>query len=185
MIFRIFYPWRVIGRENIPAEGPVIICSNHISNWDPPLLGSPLTRQVHFMAKDDLFKIPVLNWLITQFGAFPVKRGGGDRAAIRATLDLLKNGKILGIFPEGTRSKNGQLGEGKSGTALFALRSDAVVIPVAIIGPYKLFRPVTIVYGKPVDLTAYKSRKDTSDAVADATLHIMREIQQLIDLHKA
>ncbi len=184
-VFSFFFRWRVVGRENIPQDGPVILCSNHISNWDPPLLGSGIERQVNFMAKEELFKIPVLGWLITQFGAFPVKRGGGDRSAIRSTLQLLESGKILGIFPEGTRSKTGELGKGMPGTALFALRSNAVVIPVAIIGPYQLFRPVTIVYGKPVDLTEFKEAKGGSDTVTATTDHIMRQIQQLIDTHKA
>ena len=105
IIFSLVFRWQVIGREHIPKEGPVILCANHISLWDPPLLGSGIERQVHFMAKEELFKIPLLSFLITKFGAVPLKRGAGDRAAIRTTLKLLEDGKIFGIFPREPAAK--------------------------------------------------------------------------------
>lgn len=183
-IFSLVFRWQVIGREHIPKEGPVILCSNHISLWDPPLLGSGIERQVHFMAKEELFRIPVLSFLITKFGAFPVKRGAGDRAAIRTTLKLLEDGKIFGIFPEGTRSKTGELGEGMPGVAMFALKSEATVIPVAIIGPYRWFRPIKIVYGKPIDFTQLRASKTGSDTLKEASDLIMRHIKELLDQHR-
>lgn len=183
--YAIFYRWEVRGQENIPENGAVILCSNHIDNLDPPLLGCGIERKVHFMAKEELFKIPVISFLITKFGAFPVKRGAGDRAAIRATLQILEEGKVLGIFPEGTRSKTGELGQGLAGTAMFALKSNAVVIPVAIIGPYRLFRPVMIVYGKPLDLSAYKEMKSSGELLKEVTDFIMKNIAELIAQHKA
>lgn len=184
-IFSLVFRWQVIGRDHIPKEGPVILCANHISLWDPPLLGSGIERQVFFMAKEELFRIPVISFLITKFGAFPVKRGAGDRAAIRSTLKLLEDGKIFGIFPEGTRSKTGEIGEGMTGVAMFALKSQAEVIPVAIIGPYRPFRPVTIVYGKPIDLTALRQAKSSSDTLKEATDLIMTEIKKLYDEHRS
>jgi 1-acyl-sn-glycerol-3-phosphate acyltransferase len=184
-IFSFVFRWQVIGRDHIPKEGPVILCPNHISLWDPPLLGSGIERQVFFMAKEELFRIPVVSFLITQFGAFPVKRGAGDRAAIRSTLKLLEEGKIFGIFPEGTRSKTGEIGEGMSGVAMFALKSQAQVIPVAIIGPYRLFRPVKIVYGKPIDLTELREAKSSSDTLKETTELIMAEIKKLHDAHRS
>ena len=183
--FAFYYRWRVIGAHNVPADGPVILCANHINNFDPPLLGCGIERQVHFMAKEELFRIPVLSFLITQFGAFPVKRGAGDRAAIRATLKILEEGKVLGIFPEGTRSKTGEVGQGMSGTAMFALKSDAQVIPVAIVGPYRLFRPVTIIYGKPIDLSHYKEGKATGETMKEVTELIMQSIRDLISQHRS
>lgn len=179
-IFRLFYRWQVIGRENVPADGSVILCANHISLWDPPLLGCGIERMVHFMAKEELFKIPVISFLITRFGAFPVKRGAGDRAAIRSTLKILEEGKILGIFPEGTRSKTGEVGQGMSGIAMFAMKSDAQVVPVAIVGPYRLFRPVTIIYGKPIDLSSYKEGKSSGETLKEVTELIMQNIRNLI-----
>ncbi|WNC17232.1 lysophospholipid acyltransferase family protein [Brevibacillus brevis] len=185
IIFSLVFRWQVIGREHIPKEGPVILCANHISLWDPPLLGSGIERMVNFMAKEELFRIPVLSFLITKFGAFPVKRGAGDRAAIRATLKLLEDGKILGIFPEGTRSKTGELGEGMHGVALFALKSQAQVIPVAIVGPYRWFRPIKIVYGEPIDLTALREVKSNADTLKETSDLIMRHIRELLDQHRS
>lgn len=184
-IFSLVYRWQVIGREHIPKEGPVILCANHISLWDPPLLGSGIERQVFFMAKEELFRIPVLSFLITKFGAFPVKRGAGDRAAIRSTLKLLEEGKILGIFPEGTRSKTGEVGPGMPGVAMFALRSQAEVVPVAIIGPYHPFRRIKIVYGKPIDLTSLREAKAGSDTLKETTDLIMAEIRSLHEQHRS
>ncbi len=184
-LFSVFFRWQVVGREHIPKEGPVILCANHISLFDPPLLGSGIERQVHFMAKEELFRIPVISFLITKFGAFPVKRGAGDRAAIRSALKLLEEGKVFGIFPEGTRSTTGELGPGLPGVAMFALKSDAAVVPVAIIGPYKLFRPVKIVYGCPIDLSEQKAAKAGSDTMKETTDLIMRHIKELIDQHRA
>ncbi|MGD8189177.1 lysophospholipid acyltransferase family protein [Brevibacillus ginsengisoli] len=184
-IFSVFYRWQVKGAHNVPAEGPVILCANHINNFDPPLLGSGIERQVHFMAKEELFKIPVVSFLITKFGAFPVKRGAGDRAAIRSTLKILEEGKVLGIFPEGTRSKTGEVGQGLPGSAMFALKSDARVIPVAIVGPYRLFRPVTIIYGKPLDLSLYKEGKVTGETMKEVTDLIMQNIKDLISQHRS
>ncbi|WP_429840945.1 lysophospholipid acyltransferase family protein [Brevibacillus sp. FIR094] len=183
IIFSLVYRWQVIGREHIPKEGPVILCANHISLWDPPLLGSGIERQVHFMAKEELFKIPIISFLITKFGAFPVKRGAGDRAAIRTTLKLLEDGKIFGIFPEGTRSKTGEPGEAMSGVAMFALKSEAAVIPVAIIGPYRPFRSIKIVYGKPIDLTQLREVKSSADTLKEASDLIMEHIKQLRNQH--
>ncbi len=185
IIFSLVYRWQVIGREHIPKEGPVILCANHISLWDPPLLGSGIERMVHFMAKEELFRIPVIGFLITKFGAFPVKRGAGDRAAIRTTLKVLEEGKILGIFPEGTRSKTGEVGEGMPGVAMFALKSQAQVIPVAIIGPYRMFRPIKIVYGKPIDLTALREAKSSGDTLKETTNLIMTHIKALHDQHRS
>ncbi|MDA5106892.1 MULTISPECIES: lysophospholipid acyltransferase family protein [Brevibacillus] len=184
-IFSIVFRWQVIGAEHIPKEGPVILCANHISLWDPPLLGAGIDRPVHFMAKEELFRIPVLSYFITKFGAFPVKRGAGDRAAIRTALKLLEDGKIFGIFPEGTRSKTGKLGPGMPGAAMFALKSEAVVIPVAIVGPYRWFRPVKIVYGAPIDLSAQRTAKPGSDTLKETTDLIMSHIQSLLDQHRS
>ncbi|WP_126427341.1 lysophospholipid acyltransferase family protein [Brevibacillus marinus] len=183
--FSVFFRWQVAGTEHIPKEGPVILCANHISNWDPPLLGAPLERKVHFMAKEELFRVPILSYFITLFGAYPVRRGAGDRAAIRATLEILQNGHVVGMFPEGSRSKTGQLKPGQPGVALFALKSDAQVVPAAIIGPYRLFRPVKVIYGKPLDLSRFKQGKPDSGTLREATDFIMQHIQQLIEANKS
>lgn len=137
------------------------------------------------MAKEELFRIPVLSYLLPRFGAVPVKRGAGDRAAIRATLKLLEDGEILGIFPEGTRSKTGEVGQGMSGVSMFALKSEASVVPVAIVGPYRLFRPVTIVYGQPLDLTEQRAQKADAELLKTTTDLIMDSIKALLHSYKS
>ncbi|MFD2168721.1 lysophospholipid acyltransferase family protein [Tumebacillus lipolyticus] len=181
--FKIFYRWQVIGRENIPQEGGLLVCANHISNLDPPLVGSAMERPLSFMAKDSLFKIPVFGAGIRSVGAFPVRRGAGDRGAIRASLELLSAGKALCLFPEGTRSKTGEVNKGQGGAAMLALRANAEVVPAAIIGPYRPFRPVKIVYGQPVDLSAYRGKKTNSEMIEKATEDIMNAIRQLLAEH--
>ena len=102
ILFRIIYRLRVIGRENIPRKGPVVIACNHVSLLDPPMVGTASSRPVHFMAKSELF-VPVLGTLYKSLGAFPVHRGAGDAHAIRTALTILKHQEVLGIFPEGHR----------------------------------------------------------------------------------
>lgn len=174
-----FYRVKVVGRENFPKEGGVLICSNHISNLDPPVVGIASPRSLYFMAKEELFSVPVLKGILPKINAFPVKRGFSDRQALRTALNLLKDGKVVGLFPEGHRSKDGKLGEGFSGAGFFALRGgDAVVLPCAVIGPYKRFHPITVVFGKPIDMTPYRERRAKAEEV---TAVIMSGIQQILD----
>ncbi|MGA9173399.1 MAG: lysophospholipid acyltransferase family protein [Thermoactinomyces sp.] len=182
--FSFFYRWKVEGVHHIPEEGPVVICANHISNLDPPLLGAAVQRKVHFMAKQELFRIPLFSLLIRALGAFPVKRGSGDLHALKQALQILRENKMLGIFPEGTRSRDGKLGRAHTGAALIALKAGAPVVPTAIIGPYRLFRPVQIVFGQPIDVTPLTKGKIGTKEAAALTDLIMNEIQRLIDQHR-
>jgi 1-acyl-sn-glycerol-3-phosphate acyltransferase len=179
VFFKVFYNLRAEGVENIPADGGVILCSNHISTLDPPLIGTPLNRRIHFMAKAELFKIPLFKQLITVLGAFPVKRGSVSKETIRYAQKLLAEGGMLGIFPEGTRGGGGM---GKKGAASLALRAGATVIPVAIIGRYRLFRQMKIVYGKPVDLSRFAGQSN-SETLEEATELIMDSIRKLVQEH--
>lgn len=175
-MFRIIFRLRVEGLDHIPSSGPVILCSNHISYLDPPLVGSPVKRKVHFMAKAELFEVPVLKHIIPRIGAFPVKRGGVSKDSIRMALNILREGKVLCIFPEGTRSDT--IGMGKKGAASFALKSEATVVPVAIIGNFRPFRRIRLIYGKPVDLSEFDT-KITSESLEQATEKIMQAIKDL------
>lgn len=166
----------VHGRDNIPEDGPVIICSNHISNLDPPIVGGAATRDLHFLAKSELFKGKFFNYFFRKLNAVPIKRGTNDRQALRESLTLLKEGKVLGLFPEGTRSKTGEIGEGLSGIGFFALRSDAIIIPCVIIGPYKIGRKLKVVFGAPVEMTSLRESKASAK---EATDKIMTEIINL------
>lgn len=132
-MFRNGYGMRVAGLEHIPARGGCIIASNHESYLDPPVLGSAIPhRQVYFMAKKELFGVPILGQLLIAFGAFAVDRGSGDRRALDEAIRLLDSGRILGIYPEGTRSVDGSLGRGRTGVALLALRAGVPVVPAAV-----------------------------------------------------
>ncbi|MEB1806864.1 MAG: 1-acyl-sn-glycerol-3-phosphate acyltransferase [Bacillaceae bacterium] len=179
--FSTTYRVETIGLENIPKEGPVLLCSNHIHNFDPPFLGSYVPRKVHYMAKAELFKVPLLGRMITAVGAFPVKRGAGDKQALKLGLKILKEGEALGLFPEGTRSKDGKLGKGLAGAGFFALRTDAVVIPCAIIGSYKPFSKLRVIYGEPLEMESLRAAKASSGEVTD---YIMKAIAELLHKHK-
>ncbi|MEN8700798.1 lysophospholipid acyltransferase family protein [Bacillus infantis] len=175
------YRFEVIGRENFPADGGVLLCSNHIDNLDPPVVGITAPRPVHFMAKEELFNLPVLGNIVRNLNAFPVKRGMSDREALRKGIALLKEGNVLGLFPEGTRSKTGELGKGLAGAGFFALRAPAHVVPCAIIGPYKPFKRLKVVYGKPLDMEEARKNRASADEVTEM---IMQEIRQLIEQHR-
>jgi 1-acyl-sn-glycerol-3-phosphate acyltransferase len=175
------YRIEVSGLEHFPKDGGVLLCTNHIDNLDPPVVGITAPRPVSFMAKAELFNVPILGNIVKNVRAFPVKRGLSDREALRNGLKLLKEGNVLGLFPEGTRSKTGELTKGLSGAGFFALRSNAYVVPCAIIGPYKPFKKLKVVYGKPVPMEELRLKKVSAE---EATAVIMSHIQSLIDKHK-
>ncbi|MEK4564842.1 lysophospholipid acyltransferase family protein [Alkalihalobacillus sp. FSL R5-0424] len=174
------YKIEIEGKENIPEQGGVLLCCNHISNFDPPFLGAYIKRPTRYMAKQELFEKPILKQLLPKLGAFPVKRGGADKQTLRKGMNYLNDQEILGLFPEGTRSKDGKLGKGLAGAGFFALKTDAVVIPCAIIGTYKRGKRLKLVYGKPLDLTQQRETKASSGEVTEL---IMSEIQALLDTH--
>ena len=134
MVFKGLCRSQFNGRENIPDQGPVIIVANHLHWMDPPLLGIVVKRKMVFMAKEELFKSPISRYFIRSYGAFPVRRGGVDRRALREAQHVLERGSALAIFPEGRRSENAQLLVAYSGAALLAVRSGAPIVPVAIAG---------------------------------------------------
>jgi 1-acyl-sn-glycerol-3-phosphate acyltransferase len=125
---------RVTGTEHVPHDGPLIVVANHLSNADPPLMIVAFPRPLFFMGKAELFRNPILAWIVRKFGGFPVERGTADRAALRHALKVLDQGIALGIFPEGGRSKTGALRPGLPGVGLLALQSGAPVLPVGLTG---------------------------------------------------
>lgn len=173
---------RVIGLENIPESGAFILAANHVSNWDPPFLGTFMEREVCYMGKEELFKNPVMAWACRNLHVFPVKRGAADKTAIKTAVKILKDGKCLGIFPEGTRSKTGKLGKAEAGVSLIAAMTKAPIIPAAIVNTEKIFSSevkfprLAVVYGKPIQFTG--STKD-KEALANFAQSIMNEIAKL------
>ncbi len=171
MVFPLFFKLRIEGRENIPATGSVMLASNHVAWIDIPLLAQPLRRFTHYMAKVELFQVPVVGYIIGMCGNFPVRRGEGDRESLRIADRLLTSGEVVAIFPEGHRT-GGALIRGLPGVALIALRANAPVVPVGIINSNEVFkkgriifnRPtVTIRYGKPFMLAKSGARHSKAD----------------------
>jgi 1-acyl-sn-glycerol-3-phosphate acyltransferase len=159
MVFRLFFGLRAIGADNVPREGAVLLASNHVSLLDPPAVGSGVARRLHYMAKAELFRVPLLGALIRRLNAYPVEREGADAAALRHALLLLREGQGLLVFPEGTRGTEGQLQRGRAGAGMLAALSEAPVVPVYVQGTGQVWprganRPrrgrVTVRYGPPL-----------------------------------
>jgi 1-acyl-sn-glycerol-3-phosphate acyltransferase len=149
-----YFHFRIYGTENIPKEGGFIAVSNHASNVDPPMLSAGITRPLAFMAKEDLFRVPVLKQLISAYGAYPVKRGTGDRGAIRAAIHSIEQGWGVGVFLQGTRTKDGRVTEPKAGAALIAAKAQVPLIPMSINGTDKIFQENSK-FPRPVEITIH------------------------------
>ena len=180
--FGLIFRTRVIGAENIPASGAFILAANHVSNWDPPFLGTFIDREVCYMGKEELFKNPVMAWICRSLHVFPVKRGAADKTAIKTAVKILKDGKCFGIFPEGTRSKTGKLGKAESCVSLIAAMTKSPIVPAAIVNTEKIFSRdekfprLAVVFGKPMKFNG--STKDR-DALNNFAQEIMNEIARL------
>ena len=152
---RIFFRVKVVGRENIPEEGGFVVCSNHMAATDVLKLGANCKRQLKFVAKKELFSIPILRGIMKAFGAVKIDRGGNDVGAIRAAIELAKNGDLVAIFPQGHRypKVDPSTTPIKNGVALIAYRAGCPIIPACIKtkkNKYLLFRQITVYFGKPL-----------------------------------
>jgi len=178
LLFRTLFRYRVIGAEKIPRDGALVIAANHISNFDPPILGVALPRPVSYMAKKELFALPVLKTILPWLYAFPVDREAGGTGALRAALRMLKEGRCVGIFPEGGRNVTGTNDE-KAGAAFLAAASGAPVIPAAIVGTRRLrpFGRVTVVFGDPMHVV--RNRQSKEDDLEKGAAEIMQRIRTL------
>ena len=179
--------WRVQGKENIPAQGPLIIVSNHLNLIDPPLLSASIQRRIVFMAKEELFHSLIFGPLVRGWHAFPVRREQLDREALRQAQRVLSEGLALGMFPEGARSATAQMQQAYAGASLVALRSGAPILPVGITGTEKIKSPlallrrprVTVNIGIPLNLPSVDG-KLTRTQLASATDFIMEHIAELL-----
>ena len=184
---------RVEGLERVPRHGPFLLVANHRSLADPPIIGwavgHKVGRVIHFMAKEEMRRWPIIGWLAEGSGVFFVRRGEGDRSAQRAALSLLAEGRPIAIFPEGTRSKDGRLGPAKPGAALLAIRSGAPLLPVAITGTERLFpgrsrvphrTRVVVRIGPPFTLEHFPSGRIPRELLSQGTERIMGEIARLL-----
>lgn len=184
LLFYTVFRTRVYGRENIPKDGAVILAANHASNIDPPLMASLIERPVSYMAKIELFENPIFGAAIRRCHAFPVKRGASDRGAIKAAVTVLKEGHMLGLFPEGMRSKTGELQKAEAGIALIASMTGAPIVPVAILNSHRIFAnggllpQLRIMYGAPISFQGDRKSKEALDAFS---AEIMAHIAQMRD----
>ncbi len=185
-IFRFIFRGNLVGTENIPKINSFIIVSNHGSLLDPPFLGHSLRLKVSFMAKSELFHIPILSQIILACGAYPVKRGITDRNSITTAIEKLNDQNVIGIFIDGTRQRDGRVNNPKKGAALIAAKTKKLLLPVAIINSHRLvkfkyfipiFNKVTIKIGKPI----YYPISTAKDDLNSVTNKIKESINQLLD----
>jgi cytidylate kinase len=158
-IWRAMYRMKVKGVEHIPLTGPVVVACNHRAMTDPFFVGINVSRQIHYMAKSELWKFSILRWAMEAFGTFPVNRGEADRAAIKTAIDILDAGAVLGLFPEGHVNKTEGLGPLRSGISMFSLREGVVTVPAILRGTDRVIRNgiphfprVELVFGPPLDM---------------------------------
>ena len=184
-IYKFLFKGNLIGRDNIPKQDSFIMVSNHGSLLDPPFLGHALGRNISFMAKAELFKIPFLGFVIKACGAYPVKRGIADKNTIKTACKKLSNNNCIGIFIDGTRQKNGRVNKPKQGAALLAFKNQKLLLPVAIINSHRLIRfkfsipffsKIVIKVGKPINPPKSSSR----DNLNSVTMQLQDNINNLI-----
>jgi 1-acyl-sn-glycerol-3-phosphate acyltransferase len=159
-VYTFYFGWRVCNPERVPRKGPVILASNHASFLDPPLVGAGIKRGINYLARESLFRFPVLGWILHQWQVVPVDRDGGGAKGLKAILDRLLAGGAIILFPEGTRTRDGQLQPARSGIGLTVIKSTAPVVPVRVFGTFEAYnrtmkfpkpcRRVVVKYGRPM-----------------------------------
>ncbi len=158
-VFKLYFGWRVYNPERVPSEGPVILASNHASFLDPPLVGAGVKRGINYLARENLFRFPVMGWVLRNWQVVPVDREGGGARGLKAILDRLLDGGAIILFPEGTRTRDGKLQPARSGIGLTVIKSDAPLVPVRVFGTFEAYgrqmrfprpRRVAVKYGQPM-----------------------------------
>ena len=184
---QVYLRGRTYGAKNVPQQGPLVVVSNHASYFDPPIISCCLRRPVAYMAKEELFNIPILGQAIQVYGAYPVSRGAADRSAIRSALQYLENGWATGVFLEGTRTPDGRIIDPKLGAALIAAKAKAPLLPVSLWGTHKIFKkgsaiplpvPITVRIGEIIAAPSSTNR----DELQAVTQQCATAIKALHDL---
>jgi 1-acyl-sn-glycerol-3-phosphate acyltransferase len=198
-LFKLYFRWRVCNPERVPLEGGVILASNHASYLDPPLVGCGLRRSINYLARENLFRFPVMGWVLRQWQVVPVDREGGGAAGLRAILNRLLAGGAIILFPEGTRTREGKLQPARSGIGLTVIKSSALVVPVRVFGTFEAYgrhllfpRPYRVVvkYGQPMAFSELRAEasacskarlKEIYQQVADEIMAAIAQLQPYED----
>ena len=182
-LFALYFRWRVFNPERVPLAGPVILASNHASYIDPPLVGAGIRRQINYLARDSIFHVPILAAILRSWEVVPVDRDGGTGRGLKEILSRLEQGGAIILFPEGTRSRHGELNPARSGIGLTVIKSSAPVVPVRVFGTHRAFGPhkrlprprrVMVKYGQPLSFQALRAE------AATASKQRVREIYQQV-----
>jgi 1-acyl-sn-glycerol-3-phosphate acyltransferase len=191
-VYKFYFGWRVYNAERVPLEGPVILASNHCSFIDPPLVGAGLKRGINCLARENLFRFPVLGWILHRWQVVPVDREGGGAKGLKAILDRLLDGGAIILFPEGTRSRDGRLQPARAGIGLTVIKSSAPVVPVRVFGTFEAYnrhmrfpRPchrVIVKYGSPMSFEKLRLEAKTCSKprLKEIYQQVSEEIMQAI-----
>jgi 1-acyl-sn-glycerol-3-phosphate acyltransferase len=188
-VLHTYFRGQIHGAEHVPKTGPLVVASNHASDFDPPILANCIGRPVSFMAKEELFKVPVLSQAIQLYGAYPVKRGSADRSAIRAALAALEDGWAVGLFLQGTRTADARIPNPKLGAAMIAAKAQVPILPVSLWGTQAIVPkgsrlprpvPVTVRIGEPLDPPQSTKRPDLEAVTQNccAAIHALHDLGQ-------
>ncbi|NER34497.1 MAG: 1-acyl-sn-glycerol-3-phosphate acyltransferase [Oscillatoria sp. SIO1A7] len=186
-MLHIYFRGRIYGAERVPESGPLVVVGNHASDFDPPIVSNCLRRPVAFMAKEELFQVPILKDAIRLYGAYPVRRGSVDRSALKAALSYLKEGWATGVFLQGTRTPNARITNPKLGAALIAAKTKAPLLPVSLWGTQNIVKkgsllpkpvPVTVRIGELIDAPSSTEREEL-EAVTDRCVEAIHALHDL------
>ncbi len=179
LYFKLFFKLEINNLENLPKEGKLIICSNHISNYDPMVLIASFPRQINWMAKKELFESKIIAYFLEKLGAFPVDRQKPGLDSLRHSMKILKSDNVLGIFPEGTRVKNFDIDNAKPGVALISIQTQTPIIPIYIDSNYKFFSKIKVNIGKTIEFDQFYQNKPSKEDYKILGEHVLKEIYKL------
>lgn len=176
---KLFFKMEAVGQENVPSEGRVILCANHLHAYDPVALASFVKRPVIYLSKKELFDNPFVRFVLTDLGAIPVDREKVAMSTFKQVIKVLNEDKMLGIFPEGTRVKNREDSHPHEGFVMFALKTKSPIVPVHIDGEYGFRKKIKLTFGRPIYLDEYYEKRIRSEQMAEISQKIMDTIYQL------